>query len=162
MSRTLVVCYSRTGTTRRVAEMVAHATSGTLEIVSEARERGGFLNYIRSGKEALFKQPVAIEPVVQSPADFDLVVLGSPVWAGHVPSPMLQYIRHYCQDLRSVAFFATQLSASADKMFRQLSAEIGQKPIATLALLQRDVEADHVDSDISRFVDELDLPNSTT
>ncbi len=157
MSRTLIVSYSRTGATHRLAEKIAHATGGILEIITEARDREGFFDYMRSGKEALFKQPVPIRPIVHNPVDFDLVVLGSPVWAGHVSSPMLQYVRQCRQSFSAVAFFAKQLSASADEMFRQLSAEIGQAPIATLALLQHDVDAGCCADDISRFVSRLGL-----
>ena len=155
MTSTLIVCYSRTGTTRRVAEAIVQATGAALETVTEARSRTGFLNYMRSGKEALFKRAAPIEPTQHDPADFDLVVLGCPVWAGHIPSPMLAYIDTNRRHLRRVAFFATQHTASADKMFRQMAGEIGLEPIATLVLLQRDVEADACGDAIERFAAEL-------
>lgn len=155
MTSALVVCYSRTGTTRRAADAIVQATGATLDVVTEARSRSGFLNYMRSGKEALFKRAAPIEPTQHDPAVFDLVVLGCPVWAGHIPSPMLTYIDANRRHLRRVAFFATQHTASADKMFRQMAGEIGHEPIATLVLLQRDVEAGTCGDAVSRFAAEL-------
>ncbi len=155
MTNTLVVCYSRTGVTRRVADAVVQATGAALEIITEARSRSGFLNYMRSGKEALFKRAAPIEPTRHDPADFDLVLLGCPVWAGHIPSPMLTYIDANKGHMHRVAFFATQMSSSADKMFRQMAAQTGRDPIATLVLLQRDVEADACGDAITQFVAEL-------
>lgn len=155
MTEILVVCYSRTGITRRVADSIVQATGATLEIISEARSRSGFFNYMRSGKEALFKRAAPIETTQHDPAKFDLVVLGCPVWAGHIPSPMLTYIDANKQQMSRVGFFATQMSSSADKMFRQMAAQTGRDPIATLVLLQRDVEADAHHDAVKRFAAEL-------
>ncbi len=161
MTNTLVVCYSRTGITRRVADAIVLATGATLETITEARSRGGFFNYMRSGKEALFRRAAPIEPTQHDPADFDLVLLGCPVWAGHIPSPMLAYIDANKQHMRRVAFFATQMSSSAEKMFRQMAAQIGHDPVATLVLLQRDVEADAYRDAATRFADELSTAHRT-
>ncbi|MEM7123913.1 MAG: hypothetical protein AAF563_21740 [Pseudomonadota bacterium] len=156
MTSTLIVCYSRTGTTRRVTDAIVAASGAPAEIITEARSRGGFFNYMRSGKEALLKRAAPIQPTHHDPSGFGLIVLGCPVWAGHIPSPMLTYIDTNKRRMREVAFFATQMSSSADKMFRQMAAQIGREPVATLTLLQRDVDSgSHLDA-VQRFAAELD------
>jgi flavodoxin len=155
MAKFLVVYFSRTGYTRRVAEEVAAALGAELEALREPRDRKGFFNYMRSGREALTKRQAPIEPMVQDPAEFELVVLGTPVWAGHVSSPMRTYVAEHGRDFRSVAIFCTQHSSGADKVFRELAALVGKEPIATLAFNDRAItRAGHQD-DLLRFVDRL-------
>ena len=50
--RTLVVHYSRTGTTRKVAESLAAKLLCDSEVIIEERDRSGLLGYLRSLFEA--------------------------------------------------------------------------------------------------------------
>ena len=80
-SRTLVVFYSRSGTTRRIAQTLSAALKCDLEEITEPRPRTGFLGYIRSLLEARRKLPSDIAPKTHDVSSYDLVVIGTPVWA---------------------------------------------------------------------------------
>jgi len=55
----LVVFFSRTGTTRGVAEGIARATGADLEELREARSRLGILGWLRSGYEGTYRRPAS-------------------------------------------------------------------------------------------------------
>jgi len=83
-SKALVVYYSRTGTTRRLAEVLAKALQADIEPVIDTKKRSGTLGYLRSVVEALQKRGAPIEPMRTDPRSYDLVVIGTPVWAWSV------------------------------------------------------------------------------
>ena len=51
--RTLVVYYSRSGTTRKIAEALSEALNANIEEIVEANDRAGFFGYVRSLVEAI-------------------------------------------------------------------------------------------------------------
>jgi hypothetical protein len=61
-SKALVVFYSRSGTTRRVAQALSEVLQCDLEEITEPTPRTGFLGYIRSLLEAMRKRPSTITP----------------------------------------------------------------------------------------------------
>ncbi len=92
MPKFLVVYYSRTGHTEQVAKALAERLGADLEPIREKRSRLGFMEYWRSGRESLFGILPTIEPSQHDPAGYDLVILGSPVWASQPSTPMRAYL----------------------------------------------------------------------
>ncbi|PZQ10832.1 MAG: hypothetical protein DI564_15180 [Rhodanobacter denitrificans] len=107
MAKILIVFYSRTGTTGRVAEQLAAALDAPLTAIEEPRRRRGLTGYLRSAREAARCALPPILPPTRDPADYDLLVLATPVWVGHVASPMRSFLQGYRSTLRRVAFFCT-------------------------------------------------------
>lgn len=66
--RTLVVFYSRKGTTKKVAEAVSNHLECDLEEIIDKKKRKGILGYLRSGFDAKPKRLTAIEPLRKDPA----------------------------------------------------------------------------------------------
>ena len=54
--KTLVVFFSRSGTTKKVAHGLQNTLKGDAEEIREPRGRGGIWGYIRSGIEAVKKK----------------------------------------------------------------------------------------------------------
>jgi flavodoxin len=137
--RVLVVCYSRSGTTLRVAEHIAAALDADLERIEEIGSRAGFGGYLRSAWEALGKGLPAIR-TSKDPGQYDLVVLGGPVWVGTMCSPIRSYILRHRKQLLRPAFFAVMGGRGGEDTVRemQLAAEAGRTPMCVLT--QRDVE----------------------
>jgi len=104
--RILMVYFSRTGNTRRLAEAIARELACDIEVIRESRNRQGFTEFVKSCFEALFRHHPKIETVQHDPSAYDLVILGTPVWAGSMSSPVRSYIASYQGVFRNVAFFA--------------------------------------------------------
>jgi flavodoxin len=137
-SRTLVIFYSRSGTTRRIAEALAEALKCDLEEITEPNPRTGFLGYIRSLLEARRKRPSIIAPKKHDVSSYDLVVIGTPVWAWSLSSPVRAYLMATASQLPEVAFFCTLGAKGSESTFAQMTAIVGKKPRAVCAITQRE------------------------
>jgi flavodoxin len=132
MKNTLVVFYSRTGNTRRAAERLAKALDADLEEIREARDRAGMAGFLRSGYEAVARQCPPILPPRKAPRDYARVVLGTPVWAGRMASPVRSFLQGHGQDLRRLALFATCGAAGADAAPDESAARAEATPIGSV------------------------------
>ena len=85
--RILVVFFSRSGTTRKLASAIAASLGADLEEICDYSDRRGVGGYIRSLIDAVGKRSVEIVPGGHDVAAYDLVVVGTPVWAGMPSAP---------------------------------------------------------------------------
>lgn len=60
MGKCLVVYYSRTGNTAKIARAIAESLSADIDPIRETRDRRGAIAYIRSAFEALRRKPAPI------------------------------------------------------------------------------------------------------
>jgi len=136
-AKTLVVFYSQTGNTRLVSEAIAGSLDADVEEIKEKGSRAGMLGFLRSGYEAVFRKLPHIEPIHKNPDEYDLVIIGSPVWAGRLSSPVRTYMSLYGDKIKKVAFLAT-CGLGSGKIFKQMR-EISDSPIATLEVKKGDI-----------------------
>lgn len=140
MAKVLIVYYSRTGTTRKVAAELAAISGWDLERVIDTRPREGLLGYLRAGLDALLERHTRLAPTRADPARYDFVVVGTPVWNGSVSTPIRTWLAAYAGRLPPLAFFATEGGRGARRAFDKMGAIANVVPLATLELTQRDVE----------------------
>lgn len=154
-SKILVVYYSRTGTTRKVAGSLAAKLRCDSEEIIEARSRSGMLGYLRSVVEARRQVPSRIAAPSKDPSTYDLLVIGTPVWAWSLSSPVRAYLLANKSRLPAVAFFCTLGGAGSDKAFGQMQELTGKRPIACLSVMARDVASDTSEPQLATFVETL-------
>jgi flavodoxin len=157
---TLVVFYSRSGTTRAVAEAIARSLGADLEEIREARHRRGARGYVRSAFDAVMHRWVPIDPVARDPLRYDLVVVGTPVWATKVSAPVRSFLSANTRRLTNVAFFVTEGGRGEHQAFWQMAELAGVQPTATLALRQCEVDGGTAGEAIASFVAALQPPRS--
>jgi flavodoxin len=87
--KSLVVYYTRTGKTKVVAEAIAAQLGADLEEIVDLKKREGKIGWIMCGKDASRKSLTEIAPTKKVPADYDLVVVGTPIWAWS-PAPAIR------------------------------------------------------------------------
>ena len=137
--KVLVVFFSRTGTTRLLAEGIARATHGELEELRELRSRRGVIGWLRSGYEGTYGK--AAEPLAlrHDLAAYDLVFIGSPTWNRALSSPVRGFMQRSRERLANVALFATCAGRGADEVLAQMTQLLPEPPLATLGMLENDV-----------------------
>jgi flavodoxin len=138
--KVLVVFFSRTGTTRQLAEAIARATQADLEELRERRSRRGIIGWLRSGYEGTYQRSAETLPLRHDVGAYDLVFVGSPTWGRSLSSPVRGFLRQNAARLGSVALFATCAGQGAETALEQMAALLKQPPLATLALLESEVE----------------------
>lgn len=141
-ARYLVAYYSWTGRTARVAKAVAEDLGADVEEIRDARPRTGPFAYMRSAIEASRRKAAPIRPPVHRPEDYDAVVLGCPVWAGAMASPMRAYIDVHRNRLPSVALFCTLGGSGAETTLARMSELCDRAPAAKLSVDAAALESD--------------------
>jgi menaquinone-dependent protoporphyrinogen IX oxidase len=139
--RCLIVYYSRTGTTRRVVEALSRELDCDVEEIVESRSRLGMIGYIRSAFEARRQRLVAIEASKCDPSAYDLVVVGTPVWAWSLSSPVRAWLNATRGRLPDVAIFCTLGGAGDARVLGQMRDIIGKSPRAGLVVTARDMSS---------------------
>lgn len=142
--KTLVIYYSRTGTTRHVATEIAAALGADIEELKERVDRSGKRGYLRASRDALSRATADLEPLSRDPRDHDTVIVGGPVWVQTICPPARSYTLQQRDNLKQVAVLATSGAATfAQKACRALAEASGQEPVATLALSEDEARGDH-------------------
>lgn len=137
--KVLVVYFSRTGSTRKVAEAIAQAADADLEELRESRSRRGLLGWLRSGYEGTYRLSARPLPPMREPSNYQLVFIGSPTWNSSLASPVRGFLEQYGKSLRDVALFATCGHRGADEVLAQMAELLASAPLAVLPLRATEV-----------------------
>ena len=152
----LTVYYTRTGNTEKIAKEISELIGSELKEIQDNRNRGGLLGWLRSGMESARKVTPEISPINKELSEYDLVVIGTPVWAGTMASPVRSFIEKYKKDLTSVAFFCTLGSENAENTFREMKEVSGKDPEATQYITTAEIKSDDYQEKLKDFKDALD------
>jgi len=129
--KTLIVFYSKTGFTKKVALFLAKSLKADVDEIKDIKSRKGLIRYLISGKEAIKKIIPRIKSPKKNPAKYGVVVFGTPLW-GNVYSPMSAYLSQK-KNFKSIAFFCTQKGGRADNALKEMQ-NLAGKPTAVLVL----------------------------
>lgn len=157
-SRTLVVFYSRLGTTAKLAEAIAQATGADVERLTDTVNRQGVVGFVRSIYDAAFRRETKLDPILVDPTAYDLVIVGTPDWGRSVSSPVRTFLSTYQGRLPQVAFFLTDGAGDHAAVFRDMTALAGREPVARLGVAHDDVEAGRYLDQVAFFVRALPAP----
>jgi flavodoxin len=155
MAKCLVVYYSRTGTTQALADAVAEQLACPAERLVDRKSRRGMLGFLRAGIDAARKRGTEIEPPQNAPGECDLVVIGTPVWAGTMSCAVRAYIAQHRGKFRNVGFFLTTGGSGIKGTFAQMEELSGLPPRAVLGVRTKDFRRHGCTEEIRRFVREL-------
>jgi flavodoxin len=155
MSNVLVVYYPRSGATEQIAQAIVRATGWDADPIISCSDRGGTLGVVRCAIEGRLHRLTEIEPSAADPADYDLVVIGSPVWASSMASPVRTYLTRNGAFLADVAFFLTCGGRGHDRVLDQMTKVTGKGPLSTLVLTEAQIGGREQEAEVSRFVDDL-------
>ncbi|MGQ9759861.1 MAG: flavodoxin family protein [Candidatus Methanomethylicaceae archaeon] len=153
--RILVVFYSRTGKTKVVAKKLAEITKSDVEEIMDTKNRSGFIGVLLSGYEAARRKLTVIMETKYDPSQYDLVIIGTPVWAGVMSVPVRTYISNHKGKFNNVAFFCTHGMKDAPKIFKDLGEACQKEPVATLKIRSTEIEKGEYLQKINGFVSML-------
>lgn len=140
--KSLVVYYSRTNTTRKLAEKIASDTNADIEEIRPKVNYQGKIGYIRGGKDAMSEKIIDLEEMAYDPKDYDVVYVGGPVWASKAANPLISYLNN--NDFNNVKFFLTAGKSGFESSFKQME-KYSKKPLKTLQLTTKEVKQDNYD-----------------
>ena len=149
--RTLVAYYSRTGNTKFVAEKIAEYLKADLcEVVDKKSRKGKFI--ILTGGYAAIKEKLTEIEVTKNVEDYDLVIIGSPVWANKMTPAIRTFIVNNDFSEKDVAFFVTMDSDDPEKALLSIKEAVNSKSqVGELAIINGLKEKEDAEQRITDF-----------
>ena len=153
---TIIVYYSMSGNTDWTARAVAERLGAALLRIEPetAYPDSGFKKFFWGGKSAVMAETPALKPYDFRAEDYDLVILGFPVWAGNVTPPIRTFVSEQTLRAVPVAAFACESGAGAEKAFAKLTELLGRPLDARLILIDPKTKPDaDIDEKLRDFCD---------
>jgi len=152
IAKILVALYSRTGNTKLVGQAVALALDADVEMITDVKNRSGVVGYIIAGRQALKQLPGLIRPTVLNPGDYDLVIIGSPVWAGHMSSPVRAFIDQHKSKFKQIALFCTAGGKDNEKVLAEMTELCALTPLETMVVTQKQLKSNSYKHNLIDFI----------
>jgi flavodoxin len=114
--RTLVVYFSLTGNTEFVAKIISEQLDADLCQVVDKKHKKGKLIYLKGGAASIREKLTKIE-VQKSVDKYDLIVVGSPIWAGKIAPAIRTFLSLNDLSDKKSAFFITLGGNKPEKSF---------------------------------------------
>jgi flavodoxin len=136
----LIVYYSKTGNTKRVSEDLSREVGSDFEEIIDRKNRAGILNWFRSGRDGMKKVGTEIADVAKDPAEYDLVIAGSPIWGWNIVPAVRTYLEKNKEKIKNYAFFITSGNTDAEKIGPYFSEIMGREPLARVGFNGREMK----------------------
>ena len=140
MDTILVVCYSYTGLTRRLAQLLCSHHGWPLGEILDENPRGGAGGTWRCIVDSMLRRHPEVRYFGPDPGDFHTVVLMSPIWLYRLAGPMRSFIATHREALRRVAVISTMGSGGASNAVGEIAHMLGRSPILSDAFTTREIE----------------------
>ena len=137
MKKVLVVAYSLTGTSRRLAESLSLPQQWALAEVRDAKEGRSDTTCVL---DSLLRRRPAIRYQGPDPGAFDAVVLVSPIWAYRLAGPMRSFVAEHAKALREVVVISVMGNRGAPNAQAEISRLTGKTPLLSAAFTAREVD----------------------
>lgn len=156
--KTLIVYYSRTGLTKKVAISISKKIDAELDGIIDKKDRSGAIGYMTAGKDAMKNNPTDII-YEKDPKYYDVIIIGGPVWAWTVTPAIRTYLDKNAKILKDkrIAFFATQGSSGAEGKFKEMERLLGTKPLSTFVVNGKDFRHNDYEKGIDDFIAPLKI-----
>ena len=153
--KTLIIYYSRSGVTKTVAEKIAPLLNADTEELIDTKDRSGVIGYAVACKDALGKKAFPTEPLKSKLSEYDLIIIGTPVWASTMSTATRFFLQSFGKDIAQAAVFCTTGRTGIDKTNSQSADLIAGNVIASAGFVQKFVKKNNIDDDVVFFVDQI-------
>lgn len=149
----LVAYYSRTNTTKTVGDEIAKALNADVEEIVSTVNYDGRLGYARAGKDGMTEKIIDLEDLKFDPANYDVVYLGAPVWAGKAANPIISYIKQNEGKFKDVKFFVTAGKNGFEGAFEEMEKYVGKTPQKTIPLTTKEIKKGEYKDKLNSFLE---------
>jgi len=103
----LIVYFSASGNTRFIAEEMAKSVGADLaELVPKKKMNISGLGYLNWGvRQLVGKEERELEPLPYDLSEYDLIIVGTPVWTFTMTPPVRTFLKEYNFDGKDIALF---------------------------------------------------------
>jgi menaquinone-dependent protoporphyrinogen IX oxidase len=118
----IFIYFSNSGNGEAVASFLKDHGYDTLRIETQ-KPLGhiGFFKMMHYGRLATFEKETPIKPITFNENDYDKIVLGSPVWADKLSTPMNAFLAHHPFQKEGLVFLLYSGGGSSEKTRKQIA-----------------------------------------
>jgi len=153
--KSLVVFYSRKGSTKKIAKIISSELDCDSDEIFDTKKRKGIIGFLPAGKDATFEKLTVIEGVEKNPELYDLIILGTPIWNKRMTPAIRTYITENNSKLKNIAFFCTEGGRGGPKAFKSMTDLCEKEPLSTLEITQEDIKEELHLEKIKTFIQEI-------
>jgi flavodoxin len=151
----LVVYYSRSGNTRRLAREIAEHIGCDIDEICPEENYSGVLGFLKSLLHAGLNRHPRIQQPKKEPSDYEVVILGTPVWAGKAAAPVKTYSEEHKHKISALALFCTKSSSPHEGVFSEVEDILNKKGEAYLAVTRKELDQDCLKSKVKTFIEQV-------
>jgi len=148
-----IAAYSWSGHTRDAAERLTTALgeAATYEEIRPRQPPSGFFGYLRMGWGALSGTSWPIETPRPHREGCELLVIGTPIWAGRLPPPVRAYLLKAGGSYSAVAALITHGGSNPARALAMIGEVSGNGVAASVAISDEDRKRDRAGAKIDQF-----------
>jgi len=155
----LVVYYSRDGHTQKVAQEIASQLQADLEEILDQKSRKGIIGWLYGGRDAMRKRETSIGKVTRNPADYDLTIIGTPVWSWAMTPAVRTYLKQFKGQFQEMAYIVTAGGVKADAIVKSMEDLAGKPAKGFIGLVGSDFRNNQAYQEkIKKFVELFQKP----
>lgn len=127
----LIVFYSFEGSTRLIAETIAREIGADLLELKPKKEKvktHGLAKYFWGGRQVFFKEKPELENFDKNPNDYDLIFIGSPVWAWNCAPAMRSFLDSQNLNNKKIVLFCAY-EGNKGKIFKTMESKLSKNEI---------------------------------
>lgn len=123
--KTLIIFYSLTGNVKFIAQTMAkEINADLLELRPEKEVKAdSFMKYLWGGRQVMMKIAPKLLPLDKNPNDYDLIIIGTPVWAWNFCPPLRTFFNQAKLRNKKIALFCCH-GGQIGKTFANIKAEL--------------------------------------
>jgi flavodoxin len=153
--KTLVVYYSRTGNTKMIAEAIAGSLNSDIEEIVDHENRSGIIGYIKSGYQTSRDKIPVIDDINHDLSKYDLVVVGTPVWAGKMSVPVKAFLKKNMDKIPLLACFCTCGRSGIEGTLNGMAEYTNITPLATMGINSAEIKNESYIPLVEKFVQDI-------
>ncbi|KPK64556.1 hypothetical protein AMJ83_02315 [candidate division WOR_3 bacterium SM23_42] len=151
----LVIYYSRTGTTKRLARMISHRLNYDCEEIRSIESYKGIFGCIKAARQDVSSTLPSLCPLEHDPAVYENVILGTPVHASRMAAPVRSFLTSNKDKLKNLALFITHQGSECESTARGIEDLVGTKTVAQLCVRASELDTEDLRTMIDDFVDRI-------
>jgi len=137
--KTLIVFYSLEGNTELIAQTLAkRLQADTLKLETERPfPTEGFRKFFHGGGSVMFRQRPKLKNKNVDLNQYDLIIIGTPIWAGSYSSPIRSFITKYKIKDKNIALVLCSAGGEVEKCYTRLKKALqGNKFIGEIDFIE--------------------------
>jgi flavodoxin len=157
--KSLVVYYSFEGNTRKVANLIANYLNSDiieLKLLKDILSKNSFMKYAWGGKQVVMKEKPPIEDININFNDYDLIIIGTPIWAFSFTPAIRTFFSKYKITNKQIGLFCTH-EGGLGKTFDHMKKELTSNEIISeqdfLNVLKQD--NNELENNVKTFINKL-------